>query len=145
MADYRGPLLMKGLSLCFPHLRAHTDLHRRPLHSVCWQDIQSHHTGTLFLSNTRVSGLFTPQIRVQAKRKNGRRSEGCVDGGNGIRIMAEQNIRVSRQGRDTRGRSKLANLCFNNFIVSFACGIKPQIYINCNMLLTVVASDHHEF
>ena len=87
VSEYRGPLLMEGLSLCFPHLRVHTDLHRHPLHSVCWQDIQSHHTGTLFLSNTRVSGLFTPQIRVQAKRKNRRRSEGCVDGGNGIRIM----------------------------------------------------------
>lgn len=52
-----GLLLMEGLSLCFPHLRVHTNLHRRPLHSALWQDIQSHHTGTLFLSNTRASGL----------------------------------------------------------------------------------------
>lgn len=95
-----GLLLIVGLSLCSPHLRVHTDLHRRPLHSVCWQDIQSHHTGTLFLSNTRVSGLFTPQIRVQAKRKNRRRSEGCVDGGNGTRIMDAWLNKTS--GRNTR-------------------------------------------
>lgn len=104
-----GPLLMEGLSLCSPHLRVHTDLHRRPLHSVCWQDIQSHHTGTLFLSNTRVSGLFTPQIRVQAKRKNRRRSEGCVDGGNGIRIMDAWLNKTSGFFRQEY-QSKLANL-----------------------------------
>lgn len=43
--------------LCTPHLRVHTDLHRRSLHRVCWQDIQSHHTETLFLSSNRASGL----------------------------------------------------------------------------------------
>lgn len=35
VSEYRGPLLMEGLFLCFPHLRAYTDLHRRPLHNVC--------------------------------------------------------------------------------------------------------------
>lgn len=43
--------------LCTLHLRVHTDLHRRSLHRVCWQDIQSHHTETLFLSSNRASGL----------------------------------------------------------------------------------------
>lgn len=38
------------------------------------------------------------------------------------------------QGKEQIGQSDAAVLCFNNFIVSFACGIKPQIYMNCNVV-----------
>jgi len=122
VCEYSGQLLSEDLSLCSLHLRVHTDLHRHPLCSVGWQDIQSHHTGILFLSNHWVSGLFTPCIQIQAKRKNRRRSEGCVDWGNCISIMdVGLNKTLGLLGRN-RGGSKLVSpslsgLFYNNLFV----------------------------
>lgn len=87
VSEYRGPLLIDGLSLCFPHLRVHTDLHRLPLHSALARHSVPITLGLSSCRNTGVSPLFSAQIRVQAKRKNGRGSEGCVEGGNGIWII----------------------------------------------------------